>query len=70
VRSRWPRIYHGVASLVWLALIPITVFTNLKTSLLWIAFLSVYANFVSEWGAYQAARTEYAVSVASDDLTT
>jgi hypothetical protein len=24
----------------------------------WIAFMSLYANIVSHWGAYQAARAE------------
>lgn len=29
-----------------------------RTSLFWVAFISLYANFVSHWGAAQAARAE------------
>ncbi len=27
----------------------------------WVAFMSLYANVVSHWGAYQAARAEKAI---------
>jgi hypothetical protein len=31
-----------------------------KQSILWVAFMSLYANVVGHWSAYQAARAEEA----------
>lgn len=52
------RAFHGWSTLAWAALIPLTVFTTLKTSLVWIALMSVWANFVGHFSAWQAARAE------------
>jgi hypothetical protein len=45
-------------TLAWGALIPITVFTGLKGSIIWIALMSVWANFVGHFSSWQAARVE------------
>jgi hypothetical protein len=36
-----------------------------KESILWVAFMSLYANVVGHWSAYQAARAEEANGDAS-----
>ncbi|MDX6220626.1 MAG: hypothetical protein QOJ48_2307, partial [Frankiales bacterium] len=67
------RAFHGWMTLAWGVLIPITVFTGLKGSIIWIALMSVWANFVGHFSSWQAARVEVkqddqvdeAVSVAS-----
>ena len=61
------QIFHGIMTLLWFCLIPITVFTNLKTSLLWIALMSVYANFIGHFSSWQAARAEVAIMGRTDD---
>ena len=51
--------FHMVMSLVWAAmLIPTLVWW--KSSILWVAAMSLYANFIGHWSAYQAARAEKA----------
>lgn len=56
---------HGWATLGWAALIPISLLTSLKTSLLWIVLISCYANFASHFSAWQASRVE--VQMADGD---
>jgi hypothetical protein len=53
------RRFHGTATVVWLLLIPPTVLWW-RSSVPWIALMSVWANFVSHWGAWQSARAEQA----------
>lgn len=50
---------HLVLAIVWLILMVPTV-TLWRDSVLWVGIISVYANVVSHWGAYQAARAEQA----------
>ena len=45
------RAFHGWMTLGWGLLIPITVFTGLKVSIIWIALMSVWANFVGHSAA-------------------
>ena len=53
---QWRKI-HGVAMIVWAALaLPTVLFW--KESILWVAFMSLYANFVGHASAWQAARAE------------
>jgi hypothetical protein len=33
-----------------------------RDSILWVAAMSLYANFIGHWSAYQAARAEEAAS--------
>lgn len=42
---------------VWLLLLIPTLFWW-KESILWVAFMSLYANVVGHWSGYQAARVE------------
>jgi hypothetical protein len=50
--------FHGWMTLLWGLLIPVTVLTDLKTSIFWIALMSVWANFVGHFSSWQAARVE------------
>jgi hypothetical protein len=53
----WWLRFHASAMGVWaLALIPTVLWW--KESILWVAFMSLYANFVGHWSAYQAVRAE------------
>jgi hypothetical protein len=52
------RAFHGWATLAWAILIPVTIFTGLKGSIIWIALMSVWANFVGHFSSWQAARVE------------
>ena len=52
------RAFHGWMTLGWGLLIPVTVFTGLKASIIWIALMSVWANFVGHFSSWQAARVE------------
>lgn len=45
---------------VWAALLPPTLIWW-KNSILWVLLISLYANWVSHFGAYQASRAEEAV---------
>ncbi len=57
-----PRVlvwFHFVMMIVWpLLLIPTLLFW--KESVLWIAFMSLYANFVGHFSGWDAARAELA----------
>lgn len=57
-RPEMLRAFHGWMTLGWGLLIPITVFTSLKASIIWIALMSVWANFVGHFSSWQAARVE------------
>jgi len=57
-RPAFLRGFHGWMTLAWGLAIPITVFSSLKSSLIWIALMSVWANFVGHFSSWQAARVE------------
>ena len=57
-RPAFLRAFHGWCTLVWFVLIPVTIFTDLKSALVWIAMMSVWANFVGHFSSWQAARVE------------
>ena len=57
-RPAFLRGFHGWMTLGWGLLVPITVLTDLKTSITWIALMSVWANFVGHFSSWQAARVE------------
>lgn len=57
-RPQFLRSFHGWMTMAWGALIPATVFTDLKGSIVWIALMSVWANFVGHFSSWQAARVE------------
>jgi hypothetical protein len=51
--------FHFVMMIVWL-LLGIPTVLVWKQSILWVAFMSLYANFVGHFGAWDAARAEAA----------
>lgn len=57
-RPAFLRGFHGWMTLGWGLLIPITVLTSLRASIVWIALMSVWANFVGHFSSWQAARVE------------
>ena len=63
-RPAFLRGFHGWMTLGWGLLVPITILTDLKTSITWIALMSVWANFVGHFSSWQAARVE----VKQDEL--
>lgn len=55
------RRIHLILTMVWAILVVPTILWW-KDSILFIGIVSVYANMISHWTAYQAARAEEAVS--------
>lgn len=53
------KIFNLVMVFVWSALAVPTVLWW-KESILWVAFMSLYANAVGHWSAYQGARAKAA----------
>lgn len=53
------RRVHLVCTFVWLSLAVPTVLWW-KTSIAWVAWMSLYANVVGHWSAWQASRAEEA----------
>lgn len=49
--------YHGLMMVVW-PILAIPTILWWKDSVLWVACLSLYANFASEFAAWHASRTE------------
>jgi len=66
-RPEFLRGFHGWMTLTWGLLIPITVLTGLKGSIIWIALMSVWANFVGHFSSWQAARVEVKQDDQVDD---
>lgn len=60
------RRLHLILTGLW-ALLVIPTILWWKDSILFIGIVSVYANAVSHWGAYQAAKAEKAVVSNSND---
>ena len=54
--SAW-RTFHRIMTGVWAVLIIPTVIWW-RDSVLWVAVMSIWANVVGHWSAYQAARAE------------
>jgi hypothetical protein len=51
------RKFHLCMMLAWATLALPTVLWW-RDSILWVAFMSLYANFIGHWSAYQGARAE------------
>ena len=49
--------YHAMMMVIW-PLLAIPTLLWWSSSVLWVAFLSLYANFASEFAAWHASRTE------------
>lgn len=52
------RRVHGIAMDIWLLAIPVAIITGWVLSVAFISAASIYANFASHFGSYQAARAE------------
>lgn len=50
--------FNGVATIIWFALIFISISTGLKESLVWIVLMSAWANFASHFAAWISAIIE------------
>lgn len=66
-RPEFLRGFHGWCTLIWAIFIPITVFTGLKDAIVWVALMSVWANFVGHFSSWQAARVEVKQDKEIDD---
>lgn len=53
----WKR-FHGVLTVFWLIMMPISILTGLKNSLPYLVMLSVYALMVGHFSSWQATRAE------------
>lgn len=60
------RSFHGWLTVAWAGAIPLTIFTSMKTSLLWIGAMSAWANFAGHFSAWQAARVEVTMADGGD----
>ena len=49
---------HAVLSVLWLAMIPISIWTGWIASIVFVAAISIYANFAGHIAAFEAARSE------------
>ena len=47
---------HGWAALLWLAFAPVVVTTELKKSIEFLVFISIYAVVVGHWSGWSAER--------------
>lgn len=54
--KRWARVHLILASVWALLVIPTLVWW--RESIFWVAFMSLYANFVGHFSAWQAAKAE------------
>lgn len=52
------RHFHAIATLIWIAMIPVSIFTPLKDSIQFLVFISLWALVGAHWGAWQASRAE------------
>lgn len=50
--------FHAAVTILWLVMIPVSVFTGLKQSVPFLVFLSLWALVAGHWSAWQAARAE------------
>jgi len=57
-RPRFLRGFHAALTAIWAILIPVSVLTDLKTSVPWVVAMSVWANFVGHFSSWQATRVE------------
>jgi hypothetical protein len=52
------KTFHLVAMFLWIAVTPVTI--KFPESVLWVALMSQYANFVGHFSGYSAERAEAA----------
>lgn len=56
--AHFMRRVNGVLTLVWAAMIPIALVSGWMESVVFISAVSIYANLVGHWSAWQASRVE------------
>lgn len=56
--AKWLRQLHGVLAIGWFAMIPVSVFTGLKSSVPFLIAISVYALGVGHFSSWQSGRAE------------
>jgi hypothetical protein len=61
------RQVHLIAVAIWVVLI-IPTLIWWRTSILWIAFMSLYAIVTGHWGAYEAAKAKDLAEKAVEDV--
>ena len=59
------KAFHGWMTVLWGIAIPVSIFTGLKESIVWIVMMSVWANFVGHFSSWQATRVEVKQDEAS-----
>lgn len=59
---------HGIATLIFVVLIPVSLMTSLKSSVPYLVFLSLWALVASHWACFQAVRSEIAIAKDSKKL--
>jgi hypothetical protein len=57
-RAVWLRRANGFLTLLWLAMIPVSILTGLRNSVPYLVGLSVYALMVGHFSTWAAARAE------------
>lgn len=56
--AKWLKSLHGWLTVVWAAMIPVSVLTGLRNSVPYLVMLSVYALMVGHFSSWQAGRAE------------
>lgn len=64
--SQWRR-FHAVATILWLLLVPLAIFTGWIYSVAFVSAISLYANVASHWAGWQAGRTEELMKRIADE---
>lgn len=66
IRLRNQTAFHKWATIAW-ATLGVILSWLLRSSLVWIVFMSLWANVVGHWSAYQASRAEDAQREANEE---
>ena len=62
------RRLNGWLTIFWIAMIPVSIFLGLLSSVAYVSALSLWALVSGHWSAWQAARVEVAQSVETQKL--
>ena len=57
-RPAFLRAFHAWLTVLWFALIFVSIFTALKDAIWWVVLMSAWANFAGHFSSWQAARVE------------
>jgi hypothetical protein len=57
-KAKWLRHMHAALTILWFAMVPISLATGWLWSLAFVSACSIYANAGTHFGAWQAARAE------------